>query len=133
MLGKLKGKEVEHLENLATSTLSCVVSELKNVDDWRKNKTKQNTQTIEMKLLLSAIRQFKQTFRLTEYKQENTIERNIIEECCKHFAKIVDIDLYIKLLGILELKEYDWDKSKYLSGTFIAVFDEIYHDWKDEN
>ena len=129
MLGKLKGKEVEHLGNLAKLTLSCVISELKSLDDCMKNKTEQNTQTIEMKSLLSAIKKFKQAFSLPDYKQ---VEKKLIDDCCKHFAKILYIDLHLRLLGILELEEYHWDKAKYLSGSFIVVFDEIYHDWKDQ-
>ena len=130
MLGKLKGKDVEHLGNLAKLTLSCVISELKSVDESRKNKTKQNTQTLEMKVILPAIAKFKQAFSLPDYKQ---VETKLIDNCCKHFAKFFYIDLHLKLLGILDLKEYHWDKAKYLSGTFIVVFDEIYYDWKDEN
>ena len=128
MLGKLKGKEVEHLENLAKLTLSCVISELKSVDDCMKNKTEQNTQTIEMKALLSAIKKFKQAFCLPHYNRD---ERKIIDDCSKHFATILYM-LPTKLLGVLEWQKYGWDKAKYLSGTFIVVFDEIYHDWKDE-
>ena len=129
MLGKLKGKEVEHLGNLAKLTLSCVISELKSLDDCMKNKTEQNTQTIEMKSLLSAIKKFKQAFSLPDYKQA---EKKLLDDCSKHFAKILYM-LPTKLLGILEFQKYGWDEAKYLPGTFIVVFDEIYHDWKDEN
>ena len=82
---------------------------------------------LERKVQLSATGKFKQGFSLPHH---NHADKKLIDCCCEHFAKILHIDLLIKMLGLLELKKCEWDP-EYFTASFIAVFDGIYNDLKD--
>ena len=136
MLGKFEGENVEQLHKFSKLTLSCIMSEVKSVAEWMKNMSKndQDKKNLEMKLRSTATQKFQQTFCLPHYK---THEREIIKDCCNDFVKVLYLDLYIKLISILELDGYvdmkgkPWNPDVYLSGSFISVFDWIYHDLKE--
>ena len=93
------------------------------------NKSENEKKKLELNLHLSAAKKFKEAFSHQDFDEK---VKNVINDCSEAFARIFYIDLYIKLLGILELDEYGRDPVKYLSGSFIAVIDGIHQDLKAE-
>ena len=93
------------------------------------NKSDNEKKKLELKLHFSAAKEFKEAFSHQDFDEK---VKNVINDCSEAFARIFYIDLYIKLLGILELDEYGRDPVKYLSGSFIAVIDGIHQDLNAE-
>ena len=122
---------MKHLHKLSRLVLNCVLSEIKNVDNYMKspNKSAIEKNKLYLKLHFSAAKKFKETFSQPDFSAK---AKNMINDCSEAFARIFYIDLYIKLLGILELDEYGWDPVKCLSGSFISVLDGIHHDLNAE-
>ena len=132
IFGKFDGDNIKHLHKLSKLILNCVLSEIKNVDSYMKipNKSDNEKKDLHLKLHFSAANKFKEEFSDPNFDEKT---KNVINDCSEAFARIFYIDLYIKLLGILELDDYGWDPVKYLSGSFISVIDGIYHDLNAEN
>ena len=126
MFGKFEGENVEHLHKLATLTLSCVLSELKNVD----NKMRKFPQ-FETTVQLPAAKRFRQDFSQDHHTQAET---KLIDDCCRFFSLILETDLHEKLIGFLEMRGYITQSkpAKNLSESFIAAFDALYRDLKEE-
>ena len=131
IFGKFDGDNIKHLHKLSKLILNCVLSEIKNVDSYMKipNKSDNEKKDLHLKLHFSAAKKFKEAFNRPDF---NTEAKNVVNDCSEMFAKIFYIDLYIKLLGILELDEYGWDPVVYLSGSFISVIDGIHQDLNAE-
>ena len=93
------------------------------------NKNENEKKNLHLKLHFSAAKKFKEAFNHQDFDEK---KKNVINDCSEAFARIFYIDLYIKLLGILELDDYGWDPVKYLSGSFISVIDGIHQDLNAE-
>ena len=93
------------------------------------NKSDNEKKKLELKLHFSAAKKFNGAFSRPSFDEK---AKNVIKECSEAFARIFYIDLYIKLLGILELDEYGWDPVVYLSGSFISAIDGIHQDLNEE-
>ena len=131
VFGKFEGDNIKHLHKLSRLTLNCVLSEIKNVDNYMKNPSKSENEkkNLHLKLHFSAAKKFKETFSEPDF---NLKAKNVINDCSEAFARIFYIDLYIKLLCLLELDEYGWNPVKYLTGSFISVLDGIHQDLNAE-
>ena len=131
LLGKFEGDNMKHLHKLSRLALDCVLSEINNVDNFMKSPYKSDNEkkNLYLKLHFSAAKKFKETFSEPDF---NLKAKNVINDCSEAFARIFYIDLYIKLLGLLELDEYGWNPVKYLTGSFISVLDGIHQDLNAE-
>ena len=93
------------------------------------NKSDNEKKNLHLKLHFSAAKKFKEAFNDPDFVEKT---KNLINDCSETFSRIFYIDLYIKLLGILELDEYGWDPVVYLFGSFISVIDGIHQDLNAE-
>ena len=92
-------------------------------------KSDQDKSVLEINVRLSATDKFKQEFSSPHYNQD---EKNLIDDCCENFGKMLDLDLLTKLVGFLEVEKCGQDPITYLCGSFIAVFYLIYRPPKEE-
>ena len=129
LFGEFEGEKKTNLHKLSQSTLSCILSQLEYVNDLMETGTDLDIKKLKSKVITAANKAFFKGFFSPSYTKK---EQELVSNCRQCFAKLLDMDMCMKLIGIQALDKH-LDPVKCLSGSFIEVFDDIYDEFNEEN